>query len=57
MASTAIMMCGLIESTFVKVPVTATRVDASKMAETEWWAESDVTTNSTTTALPTAAIL
>ena len=37
--------------------MTAIRFSMSKIAEGEWWAESDVTTNSTTTALPTAAIL
>src|SRR6266850_7361620 len=37
-ASIARTMCGLIQSTRARVPVTATRLDMSKMAEGEWCA-------------------
>src|ERR1700676_131088 len=40
-ASMKTTICGLIQSTFVTVPVNVKRLDISKMAEGEWCAQTD----------------
>src|SRR6185503_2997728 len=46
-------MCGLIQSIFESVPVTATRFCMSKIAVGEWWAWRDATPRRMKTRLPT----
>src|SRR5882672_2535793 len=56
-ASIARTMCGLIQSTRVSVPVTATCLDMSKTADGEWWACSVPTVRSVRTTQPAAETL